>query len=124
MNEPGTSAALFLRSLTQNWSRKESIDLLTYLDAVLKWNSSYLQEVISVYAGSLFGEMKATLTKSPSSSTRLLQNLSAQGSEMSKASTRLVTIILDVDACKYEVGCGRISTQCFYTLVFMSKMPS
>jgi hypothetical protein len=47
---------LFLRSLSQGWSRKESIDLITYLDAVLKWETSYLQEVMTVYSTSLYPE--------------------------------------------------------------------
>ncbi|KAJ3274937.1 hypothetical protein HDV01_001801 [Terramyces sp. JEL0728] len=50
MSEPANTAALFLRSLMQNWTRKESIDLVTYLDAILKWNTEYLQEVMAVYA--------------------------------------------------------------------------
>ncbi|KAJ3326317.1 hypothetical protein HDV06_000193 [Boothiomyces sp. JEL0866] len=50
MSEPANTAALFLRSLMQNWTRKDSIDLVTYLDAILKWNSEYLQEVMAVYA--------------------------------------------------------------------------
>ncbi|KAJ3262094.1 hypothetical protein HK103_003937 [Boothiomyces macroporosus] len=50
MSEPANTSALFLRSLMQNWSRKESIDLVTYLDAILKWNTEYLQEVMAVYA--------------------------------------------------------------------------
>lgn len=53
MAEPAGSSALFLRSLTQGWSRKESIDLITYLDAALKWNTTYLQEVMTIYATSL-----------------------------------------------------------------------
>jgi hypothetical protein len=50
MSEPASSTALFLRSLTQNWDRNESIDIITYLDAVLKWDTVYLQEVMTLYS--------------------------------------------------------------------------
>ncbi|KAI8898688.1 hypothetical protein BC833DRAFT_588860, partial [Globomyces pollinis-pini] len=50
MAEPSNSTALFLRSLTQSWSRRESIELITYLDSVLKWDNFYLQEVITLYS--------------------------------------------------------------------------
>jgi hypothetical protein len=50
MSEPASSAALFLRSLTQNWDRNESVDIITYLDAVLKWDTVYLQEVMTLYS--------------------------------------------------------------------------
>ena len=49
MTEPASSSALFLKSLTQNWDRNDSIDLITYLDAVLKWDTVYLQEVMTIY---------------------------------------------------------------------------
>jgi hypothetical protein len=39
-----------LRSLTQNWDRNESVDIITYLDAVLKWDTVYLQEVMTLYS--------------------------------------------------------------------------
>jgi hypothetical protein len=54
LTEPSASTALFLRSLTQGWCRKESIDLITYLDAVLKWDTQYLQEVMTIYTTSLY----------------------------------------------------------------------
>jgi hypothetical protein len=54
ISEPATSTALFLRSLTQAWDRKESIDIITYLDSVLRWDSTYLQEVMTVYADVLY----------------------------------------------------------------------
>ncbi len=49
MTEPASSSALFLKSLTQNCDRNDSIDLITYLDAVLKWDTVYLQEVMTIY---------------------------------------------------------------------------
>jgi hypothetical protein len=64
LTEPPTSTALFLRSLTQSWTRKDSIDLITYLDAVLKWDTSYLQEVMTVYATSLVSNENDTDTTS------------------------------------------------------------
>ncbi|KAJ3327649.1 hypothetical protein HDU91_004344, partial [Kappamyces sp. JEL0680] len=84
MNEPASSSALFLRSLTLSWSKKESIDLLTYLDAVLKWNSSYLQEVMTVYATSLYGEHSAPLQDIKPAAQRDVER-----SELAKASHRL-----------------------------------
>jgi hypothetical protein len=96
MNEPGTSTALFLKSLTQTWSRKESIDLLTYLDSVLKWSSGYLQEVMSVYAGSLFGEMsgiKFELSKPTPSNAGESSTSLDQASDLSKASAKLVLFV-------------------------------
>jgi hypothetical protein len=121
MNEPGTSTALFLKSLTQTWSRKESIDLLTYLDSVLKWSSAYLQEVMSVYAGSLFGEMDEMKFELPSKESTISAD---QTSELSKASAKLVLPFLTLVRCKFKACSSRVPAKCFYTLVDVHKVPS
>ena len=56
VSEPAQSSALFIRSLTHYWTKKESVDLITYLDSVLKWSIEYLQEVIIVFASTLEDE--------------------------------------------------------------------
>jgi hypothetical protein len=99
MNEPAASAALFIRSLTQGWTRKESIDLLTYLDAVLKWNSSYLQEVMTIYTTSVYGESQSRMAcpampigknDETVELSRVPHSALDENSELSKASKKLV----------------------------------
>ncbi len=98
MNEPAASTSLFIRSLTQSWTRKESIDLLTYLDAVLKWNSSYLQEVMTIYTTSIYGEsqnqknssFKLGFTDMLTEIPKPLSQVTEDESELSKASQKLV----------------------------------
>lgn len=94
MNEPASSAALFIRSLTQGWTRRESIDLLTYLDAVLKWSSSYLQEVMTVYTTSVFGETQIPIPKPGILEIQKRQQpiMNGSDSELQKASHKLVCI--------------------------------
>lgn len=104
MNEPAASAALFIRSLTQGWTRKESIDLLTYLDAVLKWNSSYLQEVMTIYTTSIYGDgqsgmpfpvIKGGANDEAVELPKVLPLVLDENSELSKASKKLVGFVLD-----------------------------
>jgi len=93
MNEPASSAALFIRSLTQNWTRRESIDLLTYLDAVLKWSSPYLQEVMTVYTTSIFGENQIPIPKAGLTEIqKRMPVMNGSESELSKASHKLVIV--------------------------------
>jgi hypothetical protein len=93
MNEQASSSALFLRSLTQSWSKKESIDLITYLDAVLKWNSNYLQEVMAVYASSIFGENNQ-MVPTQNEPEALPRPSPSEANEFSKASQRLVWVLV------------------------------
>ena len=52
VGEPAQTVSLFIKSLTHYWTKKEAIDLITYLDSVLKWSVDYLQEVIFIFASS------------------------------------------------------------------------
>ncbi|EGF79000.1 hypothetical protein BATDEDRAFT_26149 [Batrachochytrium dendrobatidis JAM81] len=48
--EPPSAAALFIRSLSNGWKQDVSVELISYVDEVLEWDSSYFKAFIAAYS--------------------------------------------------------------------------
>jgi hypothetical protein len=60
LSEPAVSVALFIRTLTESWSKDDTIELISYLDNLLEvlfynkqWDEDFLKEVMNVYTNSI-----------------------------------------------------------------------
>ncbi|KAH6580723.1 hypothetical protein BASA61_009459 [Batrachochytrium salamandrivorans] len=49
-SEPPTTAALFIRSLSNGWKQENSVELISFVDEMLEWDNAYFKEFISAYS--------------------------------------------------------------------------